>query len=31
MNKNKTLEANNPNESATDGVDRTAQEILAAL
>ncbi|MFD9669925.1 YybH family protein [Rhodococcus sp. NPDC059968] len=31
MNKNKTLEANNPNEPATDAVDRTAQEILAAL
>ncbi|MFC9766546.1 YybH family protein [Rhodococcus jostii] len=31
MNKNKPLEANNPNEPATEGVERTAQEILAAL
>ena len=31
MNTNKTLKTNNPNESATDAVTRTAQEILAAL
>ena len=31
MNNNKTLKTNNPNESATDAVNRTAQEILAAL
>ena len=31
MNTNKTLKTNNPNEPATDAVNRTAQEILAAL
>ena len=31
MNTNKTLKTNNPNESATDAVTRTAQEILAAI
>src|SRR5947208_2676427 len=31
MNNNKTLKTNNPNEPATDAVNRTAQEILAAL
>ena len=31
MNTNKTLETNSPNESATDAVNRTAEEILAAL
>ena len=31
MNDNKTLKTNNPNEPATDAVNRTAQEILAAL
>ena len=31
MNKDKTLKTNNPNEPATDAVNRTAQEILAAL
>ena len=31
MNNNKTLKTNNPNEPATDAVNRTAQEILDAL
>ena len=31
MNTNKTLKTNNPNEPATDAVNRTAQEILAAI
>ena len=31
MNNNKTLKTNNPKEPATDAVNRTAQEILAAL
>ena len=31
MNTNNTLKTNNPNESATDAVTRTAQEILAAI
>ena len=31
MNNNKTLKTNGPNETATDAVNRTAQEILAAL
>ena len=31
MNNNETLKTNNPNEPATDAVNRTAQEILAAL
>jgi ketosteroid isomerase-like protein len=31
MTTNKTLETNNPNEPATDAVNRTALEILAAL
>ena len=31
MNTNKTPKTNNPNEPATDAVNRTAQEILAAL
>ncbi len=31
MNDKKTLKTNNPNEPATDAVNRTAQEILAAL
>ena len=31
MNNNNTLMTNNPNEPATDAVNRTAQEILAAL
>ena len=31
MNNDKTLRTNNPNESATDAVNRTAQEILAAF
>ena len=31
MNTNKTLKTNNPNEPATDAVNRTAQEILAAF
>ena len=31
MNTNKTLKTNNPNEPATDAVDRTAQEMLTAF
>ena len=31
MNNNETLKMNNPNEPATDAVNRTGQEILAAL
>jgi uncharacterized protein (TIGR02246 family) len=31
VNTNNTLKTNNPNESATDAVTRTAQEILAAI
>ena len=31
MDNDKTLKTNNPNEPATDAVNRTAQEILAAL
>ena len=31
VNSNNTLKTNNPNESATDAVTRTAQEILAAI
>ena len=31
MNNNETLKMNNPNEPATDAVDRTAQEMLTAF